>query len=91
MEFEEFKTAYEELGPEEKRLVSGMVLALHRQGHPLPEWITPREAAKILNLSVPTVRAKAAEGVLRSKKISDRKTFVLAADVDALRKAQLGL
>ncbi len=91
MDYEELKAAYEELEPAEKRLVSGMVLALHRQSHPLPEWITLREAARVLNVSVPTVRAKATEGVLRSRRISDRKTFVLAADVDALRKAQLGL
>ncbi len=88
---EEFKKAYSELRPDQQRVVCEMVLSLAGHEHPMPEWITLREAARILNVSVPTARAKANEGVLRTKKISDRKTYVLASDVTTLRKAQLGL
>lgn len=88
---EQFKEAYESLEPNQQRIVCEMVLALSKQEHPLPEWITLKEAARILNVSVPTVRAKVAEGVIRSKRVSDRKTYARALDIENLRKAQLGL
>lgn len=88
---EKFVTAYNGLTPEQQRIVCDLILSLARQEHPLPEWIPLREAARILNVSVPTARAKMNEGILKGKKISERKVYVRSDDVDLLRKKQLGL
>lgn len=88
---DEFEEKFSLLSPGQQRLIGSLVCDMVAVRENNKDWVTVKTAAEMLGLSKMTVRRKVTEGVIRSKKLGERKTLVALADVDALRRAQIGL
>ena len=87
----EFEEKFSKLSIEQQRIIGSLVCDMVAEGEGNKDWISVKTASEMLGLSKMTIRRKIEEGVIRSKNLGKRKTLVALADIDALRRAQLGL
>lgn len=78
------------LSPEQQMFIGNVVVEMTKS-NANSDWVSVKSAAKMLDVSSMFIRRKIEEGVIRSKKMSERKTLVSVRDVLDLQKAQIGL
>ena len=88
---DEFLEKFSLLTNDQQRIIGSLVCDMVAEKEGNKEWVTVKTASEMLGLSKMTIRRKIGEGIIRTRKIGERKTLVALADIDALRRAQLGL
>lgn len=87
---DEFIQMAAKLSPEQQIFIGNIVVEMAKN-NANSDWVSVRSAAEMLGVSPMFIRRKIEEGIIRSKKISERKTLVSVRDVLDLQKTQIGL
>lgn len=87
----EFEEQFSKLSIEQQRIVGSLVCDMIAVGEGNKDWISVKTASEMLRLSKMTIRRKVEEGVIRSRKLGQRKTLVSRIDIENLRKEQIGI
>lgn len=87
---DEFIQMVAKLSPEQQIFIGNIVVEMTKN-NANSDWVSVRSAAEMLGVSPMFIRRRIEEGIIRSKKISERKTLVSVRDVLDLQKTQIGL
>ena len=80
-----------QLSPEQLSAAGAFVESMVELGETGKDWITVKTASEFLGVSKMSIRRKIEEGIIRTRRLGERKTLVALADIQSLRKAQLGI